>query len=103
MAKRSSVLRVVRVANLLTTTLLCWGVTLSGPGHSPLSLLTVRGRTSGQPRTTPVAIVAQDDTRYLFAPYGVVDWVRNLRAAGVAPPHSWTACGGEACERTAVR
>jgi deazaflavin-dependent oxidoreductase (nitroreductase family) len=82
MAKQSPVPRFVRVANLLTTTLLRLGVKLFGPGHAPLYLLTVRGRTSGQPRTTPVAIVAQEEARYLLAPYGVVDWVRNLRAAG---------------------
>jgi deazaflavin-dependent oxidoreductase (nitroreductase family) len=45
-------------------------------------LLTVRGRKSGQPRTTPVAILEQNGQRYLIAAYGIVDWVRNLRAAG---------------------
>lgn len=48
-----------------------------------MHLLTVRGRKSGQPRTTPIATVEEDGKRYLFTPYGVVDWVRNLRAAGV--------------------
>jgi deazaflavin-dependent oxidoreductase (nitroreductase family) len=47
-------------------------------------LLTVRGRKSGEPRTTPVVVIVQDGHRYLVAPYGVVDWVRNLRAAGTA-------------------
>jgi len=36
-------------------------------------LLTVPGRKSGQPRTTPIAVVEQDGKRYLLAPYGVVD------------------------------
>lgn len=45
---------------------------------------TVRGRKSGWPRTIPIVVVEQDAQRYLFAPYGVVDWVRNLRAAGQA-------------------
>jgi len=49
-----------------------------------MSLLTVRGRTSGQPHTVPVLPVEQDDHRFLVAPYGVVQWVRNLRAAGTA-------------------
>jgi deazaflavin-dependent oxidoreductase (nitroreductase family) len=47
-------------------------------------LFTVRGRKSGQPRTTPIAVVEQDGNRYLMTPYGVVDWVRNVRAAGEA-------------------
>jgi deazaflavin-dependent oxidoreductase (nitroreductase family) len=49
-----------------------------------IHLLTVRGRKSGQPRTTPIAVVEQNGKRYLAAPYGIVDWVSNLRAAGEA-------------------
>lgn len=45
-------------------------------------LLTVAGRTSGEPRTKPLRILAFEGARYLVAPYGVVQWVRNLRAAG---------------------
>jgi deazaflavin-dependent oxidoreductase (nitroreductase family) len=48
------------------------------------SLLTVRGRKSGQPHTVPVLVVEQDGQRWLVAPYGVVQWVRNIRAAGTA-------------------
>ena len=44
--------------------------------------LTVAGRVSGQPRSVPVIPVTVDDRRYLVAPYGESDWVRNLRAAG---------------------
>lgn len=84
MVTRSPVPRFVRVANVLTTTLLRAGVNLVGFGHHPTYLLTVRGRKSGEPRTTPVSVVEQDGKRYLFAPYGAVDWVRNLRAAGTA-------------------
>ena len=47
-------------------------------------LLTVRGRKSGQPHTVPVLLVEQDGERWLVAPYGVVQWVRNIRAAGTA-------------------
>lgn len=46
-----------------------------------IALLTVRGRKSGQPRTTPVGIVERAGERYLVATFGVVNWVRNLRAA----------------------
>jgi deazaflavin-dependent oxidoreductase (nitroreductase family) len=44
--------------------------------------LRVRGRTSGEWRTTPVNLLTVDGTRYLVAPRGVTQWVRNLRAAG---------------------
>jgi len=47
-------------------------------------LLTVRGRKSGQPRTVSIAIIERNGKRYLGAPFGAVDWVRNLRAAGEA-------------------
>src|SRR5215467_12940236 len=49
-----------------------------------MSLLTVRGRKSGQPRTTPVLIAEYDRHRYLVSTYGETNWVRNLRAAGEA-------------------
>jgi deazaflavin-dependent oxidoreductase (nitroreductase family) len=44
----------------------------------------VRGRKSGQPRTVALAIIERDGKRYVGSPYGIVDWVRNLRAAGEA-------------------
>ena len=50
----------------------------------PNVLLTVRGRTSGVPRTAPVAIVELDGRRWIIGAYGEVQWVRNLRAAGEA-------------------
>lgn len=46
------------------------------------SLLTVRGRKSGRLIETPISIFVQEGKRYLIAPYGVVNWVRNFRAAG---------------------
>ena len=45
-------------------------------------LLTVRGRTSGLPRTTPVVLLERPPERWLVSPYGEVAWVRNARAAG---------------------
>ena len=68
-----------RVENALITMLLHAGVKMG-----TTSLLTVRGRTSGQPHTVPVILVEQDGQRFLVAPYGVVQWVRNIRAAGTA-------------------
>ena len=45
-------------------------------------VLAVKGRTSGQWRTTPVNLLAHDGRRYLVAPRGETQWVRNLRAVG---------------------
>ena len=47
-------------------------------------LITIRGRKSGLPRTTPVAIIEVSGRRWVWAPWGEVNWVRNLRAAGRA-------------------
>ncbi|MGI8756076.1 MAG: nitroreductase/quinone reductase family protein [Acidimicrobiales bacterium] len=44
--------------------------------------LRVRGRSSGLWRTTPVNLLVVDGERFLVAPRGVTQWVRNLRAAG---------------------
>ncbi len=45
-------------------------------------VLEVRGRKSGQPRRTPVNLLTLDGRRYLVAPRGHTQWVRNLRVAG---------------------
>ena len=45
-------------------------------------VLEVRGRKTGEPRRTPVNLLTLDETRYLVAPRGHTQWVRNLRAAG---------------------
>lgn len=50
----------------------------------PNVLLTVRGRTSGQSRTFPVAILESAGHEYVASPFGEVNWVRNLRADGHA-------------------
>jgi len=44
--------------------------------------LRVRGRSSGEWRTTPVNLLSVDGDRYLVAPRGITQWVRNLRVAG---------------------
>ena len=46
--------------------------------------LRVRGRKSGQWRTTPVNVLTLDGTRYLVAPRGVTEWVRNIRVSHAA-------------------
>src|ERR1700756_2034806 len=45
-------------------------------------VLAVRGRKSGEWRTTPVNPLTLDGARYLVAPRGNTQWVRNLRASG---------------------
>src|SRR6266581_6708049 len=45
-------------------------------------VLYVRGRKSGEWRTTPVNPLTHDGNRYLVAPRGHTQWVRNLRVAG---------------------
>jgi deazaflavin-dependent oxidoreductase (nitroreductase family) len=45
-------------------------------------VLEVRGRSSGQWRRTPVNLLSDDGERYLVAPRGNTQWVRNLRASG---------------------
>jgi deazaflavin-dependent oxidoreductase (nitroreductase family) len=45
-------------------------------------VLTVVGRKSGEPRSVPVNLLTVDGVRYLVAPRGETQWVRNLRAAG---------------------
>ncbi|MFL5778558.1 MAG: nitroreductase/quinone reductase family protein [Chloroflexota bacterium] len=55
-----------------------------GLPFGPNVLLTVRGRTSGVPRTFPVALIELGGRRYVQSPFGEVNWVHNLRAAGDA-------------------
>lgn len=44
-------------------------------------VLEVRGRTTGEPRRTPVNLLTLDGQRYLVSPRGETQWVRNARAA----------------------
>jgi len=85
--------RARRAVNRLVHVLLRLGL---GPRET--YLLTVAGRRSGAPRTTPVTIVEEGGRRWLVAPYGEVAWVRNLRAAGRA-----TLSRGRRTEAIAVR
>jgi deazaflavin-dependent oxidoreductase (nitroreductase family) len=45
-------------------------------------VLEVRGRKTGELRRTPVNLLAYEGSRYLVAPRGHTQWVRNLRASG---------------------
>ena len=66
----------VRWSNPIMRRLLGVGVPMG-----PNGLLTVRGRTSGVPRTTPVGVLEVNGRRWIIGPYGEVHWVRNLREA----------------------
>jgi deazaflavin-dependent oxidoreductase (nitroreductase family) len=79
MAKTYNIGPAVRISNAVVAALLRRGVKIGGN-----TLLTVPGRKSGQPRTTPVTILEWNGERWLQSPFGEVNWVRNLRAAGRA-------------------
>jgi deazaflavin-dependent oxidoreductase (nitroreductase family) len=66
----------VKAFNTITRPLLALGVPMG-----PNVLLTVRGRKSGLPRTTPVTIVEEAGRRWVFGVFGEGEWVRNLRVA----------------------
>ena len=66
-----------RAANRLVRLLLKLGL-MPGPTY----LLTVPGRRTGRPLSTPVTLVEEGGDRWLVAPYGEVAWVRSARAAG---------------------
>src|SRR4029079_19161371 len=68
-----------KVFNPLVARLTKWGLSVKGS-----RVLEVRGRTSGEARTTVVNLLTVDGVRYLVAPRGETQWVRNLRAAGAA-------------------
>jgi deazaflavin-dependent oxidoreductase (nitroreductase family) len=44
--------------------------------------LSVRGRSSGEWRTTPVNLLTVSGEKYLVAPRGITQWVRNIRVSG---------------------
>jgi deazaflavin-dependent oxidoreductase (nitroreductase family) len=53
-----------------------------GVKTGPVNIITVAGRRSGQPRSTPVTPWPVDGKRYVIAAIGTSDWARNARAAG---------------------
>jgi deazaflavin-dependent oxidoreductase (nitroreductase family) len=58
------------------------GLTRMGVSVKGSRVLAVRGRTSGEWRTTPVNLLDYQGHQYLVAPRGVTAWVKNLRVAG---------------------
>jgi len=51
-------------------------------GYYALRVLTVAGRTTGEPRAVPIALMQLDGVQYVCSPDRRRDWVRNLLAAG---------------------
>lgn len=56
----------------------------AGPWLGPNALITIKGRKTGEPRTTPIALISIDGRRWVVGTFGDTNWVRNLRAAGRA-------------------
>jgi deazaflavin-dependent oxidoreductase (nitroreductase family) len=69
------------------------GLTRLGISVLGSRVLEVRGRSSGQWRRTPVNLLTHEGARYLVAPRGETQWVRNLRASGEG-----RLCLGRRCE-----
>ena len=65
------------VFNPAVSALMGLGISISGS-----RVLEVKGRKSGEWRSTPVNLLEVDGTRYLVAPRGDTQWVRNMRVAG---------------------
>jgi deazaflavin-dependent oxidoreductase (nitroreductase family) len=65
------------IFNPLVAALMRLGISVAGS-----RVLAVRGRRSGQWRTTPVNLLEFRGQRYLVAPRGVTEWVRNIRVSG---------------------
>ena len=66
-----------RLANRIMVRLIRFGLPVG-----PMALLTVAGRRSGQPRTTPVFIGVTEGQRWIISSWGQSEWVKNVRAAG---------------------
>ena len=69
----------------LGTRLINWWfrtLTRLGLGASYRHILTVRGRKTGRPHSTPVDVIGAGGERWLVAGYGPASWVLNARAAG---------------------
>jgi deazaflavin-dependent oxidoreductase (nitroreductase family) len=69
--------RMGRLFNSLVAAVTKMGISVYGS-----RVLYVRGRKSGEWRSTPVNPLSLDGKRYLVSPRGQTQWVRNMRAAG---------------------
>lgn len=65
--------------NRVPLRMLRWGLPMG-----PLFLIRTRGRRSGLPHATPVALLKFDGREWLVSPFGDTHWVENVRAGGGA-------------------
>ena len=65
------------VFNKAVNGLMALGISVMGS-----RVLEVKGRKSGEWRSTPVNLLTVDGARYLVAPRGHTQWVRNMRVSG---------------------
>ena len=79
MAKQFQYTFVFKAGNAFMRAMLALGISLNGT-----TLITVPGRKTGRPHSTPITMVEFDGQRYVQSPFGNVNWVCNLRAAGKA-------------------
>ena len=79
MAKQFQYTFVFKAGNAFMRAMLALGISLNGT-----TLITVPGRKTGRPQSTPITMVEFEGQRYVQSPFGSVNWVRNLRAAGKA-------------------
>jgi deazaflavin-dependent oxidoreductase (nitroreductase family) len=66
----------VRANNAVMRSLIRAGVRIG-----TFAVLRVPGRKTGRPVDVPLVVFSHDGNRYLVASYGIVHWVRNIRAA----------------------
>ncbi|MHA6618251.1 nitroreductase/quinone reductase family protein [Pseudonocardia sp. DLS-67] len=53
----------------------------TGLGMKELPVLTVPGRRSGKPRSTPLSVLEHEGQRFLLEGFPGADWARNVRSA----------------------
>lgn len=69
--------RMLRLFNSMVASSTKMGISVKGS-----RVLSVRGRKTGEWRSTPVNLLSYEGKRYLVSPRGHTQWVRNMRAAG---------------------
>ena len=77
MAKLYKVTREIRMQNAILSAAIRLGIAPKG-----MHLLAVKGRVTGELRETPIDPIEMNGKRWLVAPFGEVNWVRNARKAG---------------------
>jgi len=71
------VTRGIRLQNAVLSAAIRLGIAPKG-----MHLVAIKGRATGELRETPIEPIEMDGKRWLVAPFGEVNWVRNARKAG---------------------